>query len=131
MTSKAMGRPQREINWTLFEDLCSLQCTQSEIASVLHFHIDTIRDRAAEHYSDTYSNIYKRFSEGGKSSLRRLQFNLAKKNTAMAIWLGKQWLDQKENVPIVHVSAEILQANQKLMAELGRMQVELQAVKVA
>ena len=29
-------------------------------------------------------------------SLRRTQFRTAEKNTAMAIWLGKQYLGQKE-----------------------------------
>lgn len=32
----------------------------------------------------------------GKVSLRRTQFQLAEKNTGMAIWLGKQYLGQKE-----------------------------------
>ena len=39
---------------------------------------------------------YKRFSDGGKASLRRNQLHLSKTNAAMAIWLGKQKLDQKD-----------------------------------
>ena len=31
-------------------------------------------------------------------SLRRNQWKLAEKNTTMAIWLGKQYLNQKDNV---------------------------------
>ena len=31
-----------------------------------------------------------------KFSLRRIQFNLAQKSAGMAIWLGKQYLGQKE-----------------------------------
>jgi hypothetical protein len=91
------GRPLKEINWTIFEDLCCLQCTQSEIASVLKIHPNTLSDRAIIYYKEEeFSTVYKRFSENGKCSLRRYQFNLAKKNTAMAIWLGKQWLGQRE-----------------------------------
>lgn len=30
--------------------------------------------------------------------MRRYQWKLAEKNTAMAIWLGKQMLGQKDNV---------------------------------
>jgi hypothetical protein len=92
-----MVRPQKEIDWAAFENLCQLQCTQSEIASFLKVHIDTLRDRAIAHYEmDDYSNIYKKFSESGKCSLRRNQFVLSKKNASMAIWLGKIWLGQRD-----------------------------------
>lgn len=91
-----MGRPRIEINWDQFEQLCALQCTQSEIASVLKINVDTLSDRARDHYKDTYSEIYKKYSEAGKCSLRRNQFVISKKNATMAIWLGKIWLGQKD-----------------------------------
>lgn len=90
------GRPPKLIDWNLFEQLCAIQCTQSEIASMLKVHIDTLRDRCADYYEDEYSNVYKKFSENGKCSLRRYQFVLAKTNTSMAIWLGKNWLGQSD-----------------------------------
>ena len=93
---KPMGRPKKPIDWNIFESLCEIQCTQGEIASVLKINVDTLHDRSVAHYELPYSEIYKRYSEGGKSSLRRIQFNLAKKNASMAIWLGKQWLGQKD-----------------------------------
>ena len=46
----------------------------------------------------TFSDAYKNKSQLGKSSLRRAQFKLAEKNATMAIWLGKQYLDQKDVV---------------------------------
>ncbi len=90
------GRPPKEINWLVFEGLCEIQCTVSEIASVLKVSEDTLYRRVPEHYEEPYASVYKKYAEGGKSSLRRIQFNLAKKNTSMAIWLGKQWLGQKD-----------------------------------
>lgn len=90
------GRPRKEINWETFESLCGIQCTQVEIASVLKCHIDTLRDHATDYYNDSFSNIYEKYSSPGKASLRRDQFRLAKKNAAMAIWLGKQYLGQKD-----------------------------------
>lgn len=116
------GRPPKEINWTLFEDLCSLQCTQSEIASVLHVHVDTVRDKAVAHYGEEFSAIYKKYSESGKMSLRRIQFNLAKKNTAMAIFLGKQWLGQKDNHEAIQISPEMAQQYQALLDQLKALQ---------
>ena len=92
-----MARPQKEIDWSMFESLCQLQCTQPEIAAFLKISDETLRIRSKEHYGmDDYLDIYKRFAETGKCSLRRNQFVLSKKNAAIAIWLGKQWLGQRD-----------------------------------
>jgi hypothetical protein len=93
---KTKGRPPKVIDWRVFEQLCEIQCTASEIASVLRMCEDTLYVRVNKEYGEHYSVIYKRFSEAGKCSLRRFQFKLAQKNTSMAIWLGKQWLGQKD-----------------------------------
>lgn len=103
------GRPKKEIDWNLFEQLCAIQCTQEEIASMLKVHADTLRDRAKQYYEEEdYSSIYKKFSETGKCSLRRNQFVLSKKNSAMAIWLGKIWLGQSDKSEIADEIAKQL-----------------------
>ena len=73
---KKRGRPRIEINQKYFENLCKLQCT--------------------EKYGDIFSAVYKKHAEAGKISLRRNQFNLSKTNATMAIWLGKQYLGQRD-----------------------------------
>lgn len=99
----AMGRPRKEINETEFAKLCRLQCTLVEIADFFDCSEDTIQNWVKENYTDdegnpiTFSVLYKRLSAGGKRSLRRYQFDLAKTNATMAIWLGKQWLNQKDS----------------------------------
>lgn len=119
------GRGLKEINWELFEQLCEIQCTQSEIASVLKVHVDTLRDRAKAHYQEEeFSTIYKKYTENGKSSLRRHQFLLSKKNAAMAIWLGKQWLGQKDHIPEAQVNEEINKRFIEVMQQLGNIQSE-------
>lgn len=95
-TGNPTGRPEKEIDWTLFEQLCGIQCTQSEIASMMKIDADTLRDRVVKHFGEEYSVVYKKFCENGKCSLRRNQFVLSKTNAAIAIWLGKQWLGQKD-----------------------------------
>src|SRR6202158_607622 len=95
-TGKPVGRPQKPIDWTQFEQLCALQCTQSEIASMLKISIETLAQRVKSNYGAEYLEIYKRFQESGKCSLRRNQFVISKKNATMAIWLGKIWLGQKD-----------------------------------
>lgn len=95
-TGNPMGRPTKNIDWGIFESLCGLLCTQSEICSVLQVNTDTINTKCKEYYGTTFSEAYKIYSECGKASLRRTQNKLAQKSAAMAIWLGKQMLDQKE-----------------------------------
>ena len=96
-TKKPAGRPVKPIDWSQFEQLCALQCTQLEIANVLHIHPNTLSDRVLSNYGDDYSTTYKRFSDVGKCSLRRYQFVQSKTNTSMAIWLGKNWLGQRDH----------------------------------
>lgn len=91
-----MSRPLKNIDWKIFEQLCHIQCTQAEIASFLNLNVDTLHDRVKREYKQSYSETYKRFSEGGKCSLRRHQWKMAEKNCSMAIWLGKQYLGQKD-----------------------------------
>jgi hypothetical protein len=62
-----------------------------EIASIMNVSVDTLKRRAA--------HLIKRGWDYGRLSLRRLQFQHAEKSWAMAIWLGKQYLDQFEPMP--------------------------------
>lgn len=119
---RKMGRPKAEIDWNLFEQLCGIQCTQSEMASMLKINVDTLRDRVEENYNDTFSTIYKKFTENGKCSLRRNQFALSKTNTAMAIWLGKQWLGQTDTPTEVTFSSETMAKFNAVMSQLSSLQ---------
>lgn len=87
----------RDIDWDLFEKLCELQCTQAEIAAILKVHPTTLSNQSVLEYGDTYEEIFKHFSAPGKMSLRRNQFLMSQTNAAMAIWLGKVWLGQRDN----------------------------------
>jgi hypothetical protein len=91
------GPVPKVINWELFEQLCAIQCTQSEIASMLKIDADTLRSSTERNYKQQFSVVYKQYSETGKCSLRRYQFVQSKDKPNMAIWLGKQWLSQKDN----------------------------------
>ena len=119
-----MAPQKKPIDWTTFEQLCALQCTQSEMAAFLKINVDTLHDRSVEQYGMPYSEIYKKYSEVGKCSLRRYQFVLAKKNTAMAIWLGKQWLGQRDREEEQKNDLNLLL---KLQQENRELQLKLQA----
>lgn len=93
-----MGRPRKEIDRLQFERLCGIQCTEEEIAGIFDCSVDTIENWCKRTYKTTFSEVYKIHSASGKASLRRTQFKLAERSAAMAIFLGKQYLGQKDTV---------------------------------
>ena len=90
------GRPKIQIDYNTVEKLANIQCTQEEIASFLDISVRTLQR------DEEFCRIYKKGQENGKMSLRRMQYKLAEKNTAMAIFLGKQYLGQKDNIEVEH-----------------------------
>ena len=93
-----MGRPRKEIDKETFEKLCGIFCTQEEISSFFKCEKSTIERWCKRTYSRTFADVYKIYTEHGKMSLRRMQFKLAEKSPAMAIFLGKNMLGQSDNV---------------------------------
>lgn len=87
------GRPKKEIDYDTVEKLANIQCTQEEIASFLELSVRTLQR------DEEFCRIYKKGQENGKMSLRRIQYKLAERNPTMAIWLGKQYLGQRDSFP--------------------------------
>ena len=90
------GRPRKEIEKEAFEKLCGLQCTELEICGFFGITDKTLARWCNDKYGEKFSEVFKKFSQDGKISLRRAQFRLAEKSPAMAIWLGKQYLGQRD-----------------------------------
>lgn len=91
------GTKPKEFDSDQFEKLCGLQCTQDEICSILRLDNETLKRKVENCYSGDYPDVYRQFSSNGKCSLRRNQFILSKTNASIAIWLGKNWLGQKDS----------------------------------
>lgn len=92
------GRPRKEIDKEQFEKLCALQCPLSEIADWFDCSEDTIERWCKRTYKGNFAEVFAKKREKGKISLRRHQFELSKKNAAMAIFLGKNWLGQTDKI---------------------------------
>lgn len=90
------GRPKKEIKKLEFEKLCGLQCTQQEICDFLGVDHKTLTRWCKREYGAEYSQVYQEKRTNGKISLRRMQFKLAEKSAAMAIFLGKNILGQSD-----------------------------------
>ena len=114
----ATGRPRKEIDNKIFENLCGLQCTLEEIAGVFDCSVDTIERWCKREYGETFAEAYKKHSAKGKTSLRRIQFKLAEKSAAMAIFLGKNYLGQKDS--IIETDDQTLQAVGEALVKIKR-----------
>lgn len=98
------GRPPIEINPKEFEGMCKVHCTKEEMASILSCDEKTIDAWCKRHYGETFSVCYKRFSDGGKMSLRRTMWKMAtvENNPTMCIFLAKAELGMKDKVEVEH-----------------------------
>lgn len=99
------GRPLKEFDIRAFQDLVGLGCTQEEIC--WYFRDETGRcanvDTLSRWCKRTFGlNFQEYFAQNGymalKIKLRRNQFKLSEKSAAMAIWLGKQYLGQRDMI---------------------------------
>lgn len=102
-----MGRPRIEIDKKDFEKLCGIQCTLKEISGFFECSEDTIERWCVRTYKRTFAEVWKEKAAFGQISIRRQQFKVAEKgNTSMLIWLGKQYLGQRENAAVDIESGE-------------------------
>lgn len=100
-----MGRPKKEFDKKIFQDLVGLGCTQEEICWFFRdetgksANIDTLTRWCKREFDMTFQEY---FRQNGcialKIQLRRNQMNLSKSSAAMAIFLGKNLLGQTDRV---------------------------------
>ncbi|NDE91636.1 MAG: hypothetical protein EB059_10990, partial [Alphaproteobacteria bacterium] len=103
--AKKKGRPKRKINPEVFEALAWAKCSVTDMAAYLGCCPMTIT-RLVRH--EPYKSIWQGALAGGRAMLKAKQFEMAQRgNVRMLIWLGKQYLGQK-NVPITRVTPEMI-----------------------
>lgn len=91
-----MARPRKKIDQKEFEKLCGLQCTLEEICGWFDVCTDTMESWCKRTYKKNFSEVFKQKRGMGKISLRRNQWKLSESNASMAIFLGKQYLNQRD-----------------------------------
>ena len=92
------GRPRKEIDKRTFENLCAIQSTITEMCAIFECDSKTLENWCKREYGMIFSQVFKEKRCKGFISLRRAQFQKAieEKNTAMLIFLGKNWLGQSD-----------------------------------
>jgi hypothetical protein len=107
------GRPKKKIDEDILFKLFQLQSPLDEIADYFGVNRTTIQNYCKNELGHNFSTLYKQGSAEGKTALRGHQFQLSKKNAGMAIFLGKNYLGQKDgdrndfaNAEDVYISIE-------------------------
>ena len=104
-----MARPTKNIDWEQVEMMCSIHCTGEEQASILGIDYDTLNKGCKRENGVSFTEYFKQKSAGGKMSLRRKQYTTAMEgNTTMLVWLGKNWLDQKDQPEPQNTNSDII-----------------------
>ena len=138
------GRPKLEIDYAVVEKLALLQCTEAEISEYLGISVRTLQR------NKEFCRIYKKGQKDGHSSLRRLQWKVAngdykvktitytnkdgssrteevyaQPSPVMLIWLGKQYLEQKDKTELANPPGESFRvehdAKSKLISAINRL----------
>lgn len=101
------GRPPINFDRKQFIDLVALGCNQEEICWFFRnetgkvANIDTLSRWCKREFGVTFQEYSKQNSLMAlKIQLRRNQFEMSKHSVPMAIWLGKQYLGQKDQQEI-------------------------------
>lgn len=96
--NRKVGRPlalvEDEKTLNTLAGLARIQCTIREAAAVLNVSQVTFLEFLKR--SKKAKDAWEHNRESGLASLRRNQFKMAENNPTMAIWLGKQYLGQKD-----------------------------------
>ncbi len=105
--AEKVGRPRKEIDFSLVDRLCAMHCTAEEIAYACQVDPDTLGNHIREQLKPD-GTYYKNFSEyfavkcsEGRITLRKLQWDSARHgNVTMQMFLGKNMLNQTDKQQI-------------------------------
>jgi hypothetical protein len=103
MAEVRKGRKPVQIDLTELEKLCTLQCTDEEIANWFGVSTRTIENRRKR---PEFAQTMQKGRSRGRISVRRTQMKILEAgNASMGIWLGKQLLGQRDSIVNEHIGA--------------------------
>ena len=88
----------KDVDWTMAANLFGVFCTCEEVAYMLNCSVDTLDRHCQKIHKMGIDEWANNCRNHGRASLRKAQYNLAiAGNHTMQIWLGKQYLGQRDN----------------------------------
>jgi hypothetical protein len=92
-----MSRPEKSLDWSMVDKLLQAHCPGTEIAASFDMHPNTFYRKVEEEFNVSFSEYSSQKKNKGKNNLRLAQLkNALEGNTSMQVWLGKNWLAQKD-----------------------------------
>jgi len=121
-----MARPRKVVDYAKLDSLCQIQCTGEEAASVLGMSYELLNQKLKAEKGMGFLEYFAEKRGAGKASLRRRQFEMAKSNPTMAIWLGKQYLGQadkqeitgRDGAPVVSGGLDVSKLSPEALREI-------------
>lgn len=91
-------RPIIPIDWNQVDKWLEAHCSGAEIASIIGIYPDTLYDRCQKEKGMVFTEYAQQKKSKGDASIKSKQYEEAMKgDRGMLIWLGKQWLGQRDN----------------------------------
>lgn len=121
MAKGQIKQAQERIDKSQFEQMCGIQCTEEEIASLFSVSVDTLQRWCENTYGRGFAEVFREKRQRGKASLRRRQWLKADEgDTTMLIFLGKQYLGQADRISqsITAVTGETRDELAEIMNEI-------------
>lgn len=98
-----MGRPKVDIDWRKVDRYLQAQCDGAGIAGLLGIHPDTLYKACERDNKVGFTAYSAQKRSEGKELLKAKQFETAMSgNVSMQIWLGKQYLGQRDKSETDH-----------------------------
>ena len=98
---------QKKIDWTQIDAYLRAQCTGKEIAEIFGVSYETLCRRCKQENGVEFGEYAQIKKTQGVNLIRAKQYEIAMKgDKTMLIWLGKQYLGQKETVDLDNVNTQ-------------------------
>ena len=92
-----MSRPEKPIDWSIVDKLLQAHTPGTEISASFDMHPETFYDRVQKEFGIGFTEYCAKKRKKGKNNLRLAQLkNALEGNTTIQIWLGKNWLAQRD-----------------------------------
>lgn len=131
-------RPEKEIDWAIVDQLLQHGSPATEVAPHFDMAAETFCDRVQKKFGKSFTAYSAEKRQKGLSKLRSKQMYKALNadgDTTMLIWLGKNYLGQRdrqekeEDLPPQDAIVDKDNENMSLKAQLAKLTLEIEALK--
>lgn len=95
--TKPPGHAASKIDWDMFNKLCSFPIKQDDISWIMDVSVDTLAREIRAKFDLTFAEYMTKRQATLRMALLQKQYQVAMGgNVSMLIWLGKNWLGQRD-----------------------------------